>query len=58
MKKFKLKALVLVMVVMMGLTLVPNLYAANKFTNDVTLEEADIVCSLTPDKTELIREIL
>ncbi len=53
MKKFKLKALVLVMVVMMGLTLVPNLYAANKFTNDVTLEEADIVCSLTPDKTEL-----
>ena len=53
MKKFKLKALVLVMVVMMGLTLVPNLYAANKYTNDVALEEADIVCSLTPDKTEL-----
>ena len=53
MKKFKLKALVLVMVVMMGLTLVPNLYAANKYTNDVEEADADVVFSLTPSSTEL-----
>ncbi len=55
MKKLKLKAFVLLMVVMMGLTLVPSLYAANKYTNaeGATPENVDIVCTLTPDKTEL-----
>lgn len=55
MKKLKLKAFVLLMVVMMGLTLVPSLYAANKYTNasGVTEDNADIVCSFGLNKTEL-----
>lgn len=54
-KSFKLKALVLSMLVMMGLTLVPSLYAVEPFKNHdgVTEENADFVVSYTADKTEL-----
>ena len=43
-KSFKLKALVLSMLVMMGLTLVPSLYAVEPFKNHdgVTEENAEI----------------
>ena len=55
MKKLKLKAFVLLMVVMMGLTLVPSLYAAERYENaaGVTEDNADIVCSYKLSKTEL-----
>lgn len=54
-KSFKLKALVLSMLVMMGLTLVPSLYAVEPFKNHdgVTEENADFVVSYTADKTTL-----
>lgn len=54
-KSFKLKALVLSMLVMMGLTLVPSLYAVEPFKNHdgVTEENADFVVSYTASKTEL-----
>jgi hypothetical protein len=56
-RNFKLKALVLSMIVMMGLTLVPSLNAATvdemKFTNHdgVTADNAEAVFSYTVDKT-------
>lgn len=54
-KSFKLKALVLSMLVMMGLTLVPSLYAVEPFKNHdgVTEENADFVVSYMADKTTL-----
>ena len=56
MKKLKLKAFVLLMVVMMGLTLVPSLYAVadNKYQNAEgrTEENSDIAVKMELDKTE------
>ena len=56
MKKLKLRAFVLLMVVMMGLTLVPSLYAVadNKYQNAEgrTEENSDIAVKMKLDKTE------
>lgn len=56
MKKLKLRAFVLLMVVMMGLTLVPSLYAVadNKYQNAEgrTEENSDIAVKMELDKTE------
>lgn len=51
-RSFKLKAFVLAMVVMMGLTLVPSLYAASVFKNEdgVTESNAEFIVSYTIDK--------
>ncbi len=55
MKKLKLKAFVLLMVVMMGLTLVPSLYAAERYENapGTTPTNVDIACSISADKKTL-----
>ena len=55
MKKLKLKAFVLLMVVMMGLTLVPSLYAAERYENapGATPTNVDIACSISADKKTL-----
>lgn len=56
-RNFKLKTLVLLMLVMLGITMVPSLSAATvadmKFTNTVTEDEAETVVSYTVDKTTL-----
>lgn len=54
-KSFKLKALVLSMLVMMGLTLVPSLYAVEPFKNHegVTAENADFLVSYMASETTL-----
>ena len=52
-RTFKMKALVFSMIVMMVFNFIPNLYAA-KYENSIEESAADIVCSLTADKTEVV----